>query len=46
LHKGNEEAARPFLERLHLEHPGTTKDYLIQQLLMLELEEQGSLKVR
>ena len=46
LHKGNEEAARPFLERLHLEHPDTTKDFLIQQLLMLELEEQGSLKVR
>lgn len=46
LHKGDEEAARPFLERLHLEHPDTTKDFLIQQLLMLELEEQGSLKVR
>ncbi|MCB1729582.1 MAG: acetyl-CoA hydrolase, partial [Halieaceae bacterium] len=46
LHRGNEEAARPFLERLHLEHPDTTRDFLIQQLLMLELEEQGSLKVR
>ena len=46
LHRGNEEAARPFLERLHLEHPDTTKDFLIQQLLMLELDEQGSLKVR
>lgn len=45
LHHGNEEAARPFLERLHLEHPETTKDYLIQQLLMLELEERGLLKV-
>lgn len=45
LHHGNEEAAKPFLERLHLEHPETTKDYLIQQLLMLELEERGLLKV-
>jgi acyl-CoA hydrolase len=46
LHKGDEEAARPFLERLHLEHPDTPRDFLIQQLLMLELEELGSLKVR
>ncbi len=45
LHRGDEEAARPFLERLHLEHPESTKEFLIQQLLMLELEEQGALKV-
>lgn len=45
LHKGNPEAARPFLERIHLEHPETTKDFLIQQLLLLELEERGLLKV-
>jgi hypothetical protein len=44
LHKGDEEAARPFLERIHLEHPETTKDFLIQQLLLLELEERGLLK--
>jgi acyl-CoA hydrolase len=45
LHKGNEEAAKPFLERIHLEHPETTQDFLIQQLLLLELEERGLLKV-
>lgn len=45
LHRGNEEAAKPFLERVHLDHPGTTKDFLIQQLLMMELEERGLLKV-
>lgn len=45
LHRGDEEAARPFLERIHLEHPETTRDFLIQQLLMLELEERGLLKV-
>ena len=38
------EAARPFLERIHLEHPETTKDFLIQQLLLLELEERGLLQ--
>jgi hypothetical protein len=45
LHRGDENAARPFLERIHLDHPETTKDFLIQQLLMLELEERGLLKV-
>lgn len=45
LHHSNEEAARPFLERIHLEHPETTKDFLIQRMLMLELEERGSFKV-
>ncbi|MFK7956289.1 MAG: acetyl-CoA hydrolase/transferase C-terminal domain-containing protein [Lysobacterales bacterium] len=45
LHKDDEEAAKPFLERVHLEHPETTKDFLIQQLLLLELEERGLLKV-
>jgi acyl-CoA hydrolase len=45
LHQGNEEAAKPFLERVHLDHPGTTRDFLIQQLLMMELEERGLLKV-
>ena len=46
LHQGNEDAARPFLERLQLDHPHSTREYLIQQLLVLELEEQGALKVR
>ena len=45
LHHSDEAAARPFLERIHLEHPETTKDFLIQQLLLLELEERGLLKV-
>lgn len=45
VHRSDEEAARPFLERIHLEHPETTRDFLIQQLLMLELEERGLLKV-
>jgi len=45
LHRSDEEAARPFLERVQLEHPETTKDFLVQQLLMLELEERGLLKV-
>ena len=45
LHRGDEEAAKPFLERVNLDHPGTTKDFLIQQLLMMELEERGLLKV-
>jgi len=45
LHKADPEAARPFLERIHLEHPGTTREFLIQQLLLLELEDRGLLKV-
>ena len=42
---GRPDAAKPFLERIQLEHPETTKDFLIQQLLLLELEERGPLKV-
>ena len=45
LHRSDEVAARPFLERVHLNHPDTTKEFLIQQLLLLELEERGMLKV-
>ena len=45
LHKDDMEKARPFLERLHLEHPETPRDFLIQQLLLLDLEERGLLKV-
>ena len=44
LHHPDEEAAQPFLERVHLDHPGTTREFLIQQLLLLELEERGLLK--
>jgi Acetyl-CoA hydrolase/transferase C-terminal domain len=45
LHRADPDAAKPFLERMQLEHPDTTKDFLIQQLLLLELEERGLLKV-
>jgi hypothetical protein len=45
LHKADPLAAKPFLERIHLEHPETTRDFLIQQLLLLDLEEKGLLKV-
>jgi len=45
LHKADPEAAKPFLERIHLDHPGTTREFLIQQLLLLELEDRGLLKV-
>ena len=45
LHKSDPQAAKPFLERIHLEHPETTKEFLIQQLLLLDLEERGLLKV-
>ncbi len=45
LHRGDESAARPFLERVQLEHPQTTRDFLLQQLLLMELEERGLLKV-
>ena len=40
----DEELVAPFLERVDLRHPDTTRDFLIQQLLMMELEERGLLK--
>ncbi len=46
LHRGDKEAARPWLERIHLMHPDSSKEFIVQQLLMLELEEHGLLKVR
>jgi acyl-CoA hydrolase len=45
LHRADPEAAKPFLERINLEHPETTKEFLVQQLLLLDLEERGLLKV-
>ncbi len=45
LHREDEEAARPWLERIELEHPATPREFLIQQLLLLDLEEKGLLKV-
>ncbi len=44
LHKSDEKLAKPWLERINLEHPDTTRDFLVQQLLLLELEEKGFLK--
>lgn len=46
LHSGDKEAARPWLERIHLLHPESSRDFIVQQLLLLELEEHGLLKVR
>ena len=40
----NQDAAAPFLERMKLAHPKTAKETLIQQLLLIELEENGYLK--
>lgn len=45
LHHADEEAARPLLERVHLDHPETPREFIVQQLLMMELEERGLLKV-
>jgi acyl-CoA hydrolase len=45
LHRADAKAAQPFLERMQLEHPDTTKEFLIQQLLLLDLEDRGLLKV-
>ncbi len=44
LHRADEHKAQPYLERLGLEHPHSSKEFLIQQLLLLELEEKGYLK--
>jgi hypothetical protein len=45
LHRADPAAARPYLERIHLEHPHTSREFLIQQLLLLDLEERGLLRV-
>jgi len=44
IHKVDENEARPFLERLSLAHPDSTKEKILQHLLLLELEENGYLK--
>jgi len=44
IHNVDHDAARSFLKRIDLEHPGTSKDFLIQQLVLLDLEERGMLK--
>jgi len=45
LHRADADAARPFLERVELDHPDTTREFILQQLLLLQLEERGVLKV-
>ena len=45
LHQADAAAAAPYLARIHLEHPHTSREFLIQQLLLLDLEERGLLKV-
>jgi acyl-CoA hydrolase len=45
LHHADSALARPYLERIHLEHPHTSREFLIQQLLLLDLEERGLLQV-
>lgn len=45
IHHADGEAARPYLERIQLEHPHTKREFLIQQLLLLDLEERGLLRV-
>ena len=44
LHRPDEALVKPWLERIHLEHPGTTQEFLVQQLLLLDLEERGLLR--
>ena len=44
VHKVDAEEAKPFLERLNLTHPDSTRDKILQHLLLLELEENGYLK--
>ncbi len=44
LHRPDSEAAKPYLERLGLEHPDSGREFLIQQLLLLELEQRGYLR--
>jgi acyl-CoA hydrolase len=44
VHKVDAEEAKPFLERLSLTHPDSTKDKILQHLLLIELEENGYLK--
>jgi acyl-CoA hydrolase len=44
VHNVDHDAARPFLQRIDLEHPDTSKELLVQQLLLLDLEERGMLK--
>jgi len=44
LHDSDEDEASAYLQRIGLDHPDTPKEILFQQLLLVELEEQGYLK--
>lgn len=44
LTDSDEEAAKPYLERIGLDHPESTREHVLQQLLLLELEHQGYLR--
>ena len=44
IHKVDAHEAQSLLERLSLTHPETTRDRVLQHLLLLELEENGYLK--
>jgi acyl-CoA hydrolase len=44
VHNKENDVARAYLERINLEHPNTSKDFLVKQLVMLDLEERGLLK--
>jgi acyl-CoA hydrolase len=43
-HKVDADEAKPFLDRLNLSHPNSTKDIILQHLILLELEDNGYLK--
>ncbi|MAT95162.1 MAG: acetyl-CoA hydrolase [Halioglobus sp.] len=44
VHRVDEHKAEPFLKRIGLQHPNSRREFIIQQLLLLELEENGYLK--
>lgn len=45
LHHADSASAKPYLERIQLEHPHSSREFLVQQLLLLDLEERGLLRV-
>ncbi len=44
LHHPQHEEAKHYLERIHLDHPETSREFILQQLLLLDLEERGLLR--
>lgn len=43
IHRTDEDIAHAYLQRIELEHPQTSREFIIQQLLLLDLEERGLL---